>query len=364
MSTITISSLPLGSVADTIQFATETSGGTTQKVTALAIKNYMTTLPNLSVTGTIDGIISTTASSQPNISALGTLTGLTTSGQIVSQVTTGTSPLVINSTSLVANLYVAKSAVADIATGGLTIDTAFSSYGVTDVVFSGNINTLVANLRVVNLNAGTWGGNAGAIYYVPTITVNDKGQITSAANTAVDLNLSTQAVTYLQGTTNEINVDNNVGVVTLSLPSTVNVNTLDATSIFAGTVDTSGAITAGGAVTDTGNRVLTSVTPTGGPGISISSSVPNGPTASFTINNTGAVTVNGGAGISVDTTTGDVTVTNEGVTGLAGANGISVDTSTGDVTVSPTVGYNGYGVRTISTGTPSGGSDGDIWYQV
>jgi len=26
-------------------------------------------------------------------------------------------------------------------------------------------------------------------------------------------------------------------------------------------------------------------------------------------------------------------------------------------------GYNGYGARTVSTGTPSGGSDGDIWYK-
>ena len=27
-------------------------------------------------------------------------------------------------------------------------------------------------------------------------------------------------------------------------------------------------------------------------------------------------------------------------------------------------GYNGYGIRTVSTSSPSGGSDGDIWYKV
>jgi len=27
-------------------------------------------------------------------------------------------------------------------------------------------------------------------------------------------------------------------------------------------------------------------------------------------------------------------------------------------------GYNGYGARTVSTSSPSGGSDGDIWYKV
>lgn len=52
-------------------------------------------------------------------------------------------------------------------------------------------------------------------------------------------------------------------------------------------------------------------------------------------------------------------------TTISGSNGI---TSTGDlgsgVTLSPTAGYNGHGVRTVSTSAPSGGNDGDIWYQV
>jgi hypothetical protein len=37
--------------------------------------------------------------------------------------------------------------------------------------------------------------------------------------------------------------------------------------------------------------------------------------------------------------------------------------STGSVTASPTSGYNGFGVRTVSTGSPTGGSDGDVWYK-
>lgn len=32
--------------------------------------------------------------------------------------------------------------------------------------------------------------------------------------------------------------------------------------------------------------------------------------------------------------------------------------------VSTDEGYNGYGVRTVSTSAPTGGSDGDIWYRV
>lgn len=34
------------------------------------------------------------------------------------------------------------------------------------------------------------------------------------------------------------------------------------------------------------------------------------------------------------------------------------------ISLTPTSGYNGYGVRTVSSSAPSGGSDGDIWYQV
>jgi hypothetical protein len=34
------------------------------------------------------------------------------------------------------------------------------------------------------------------------------------------------------------------------------------------------------------------------------------------------------------------------------------------ISLTPTSGYNGYGVRTVSSSAPSGGNDGDIWYQV
>lgn len=50
---------------------------------------------------------------------------------------------------------------------------------------------------------------------------------------------------------------------------------------------------------------------------------------------------------------------------VSGANGISTSGTLGSgVTISPSAGYNGYGARTVSTSAPSGGNDGDIWYQV
>lgn len=46
------------------------------------------------------------------------------------------------------------------------------------------------------------------------------------------------------------------------------------------------------------------------------------------------------------------------------ANAINVSAATGNVTFSIAGASNGYGVRTVSSSAPSGGSDGDIWYQV
>jgi hypothetical protein len=49
-------------------------------------------------------------------------------------------------------------------------------------------------------------------------------------------------------------------------------------------------------------------------------------------------------------------------TGLTGG-GTITPTST-SVTLEPAAGYNGYGVRTVSTSDPTGGNDGDIWFKV
>lgn len=49
---------------------------------------------------------------------------------------------------------------------------------------------------------------------------------------------------------------------------------------------------------------------------------------------------------------------------VTGSSGITASGTLGSgVTISPTAGYNGHGVRTVSTSAPSGGSNGDIWYK-
>ena len=53
-----------------------------------------------------------------------------------------------------------------------------------------------------------------------------------------------------------------------------------------------------------------------------------------------------------------------GAVSITGSAGVTVNTTTGTVSITQSSGYNGYGVRTVSSSAPSGGSNGDVWYQV
>lgn len=87
------------------------------------------------------------------------------------------------------------------------------------------------------------------------------------------------------------------------------------------------------ALYDSGRRVVTRVTPSGGTGISVSSVQQNGTATSFTINNTGVLSVAGSTYIGVSPSTGAITITNLGVQTISTGSGISVSTSTGSVTI-------------------------------
>lgn len=90
-------------------------------------------------------------------------------GQISSTVTTGTAPLVILSTTRVANLNVDRAALAD------TVTTNANLTG--DVSSVGNATTLAT----VNSNVGSFGSATQA----PQVTVNGKGLVTAASNVTI-----------------------------------------------------------------------------------------------------------------------------------------------------------------------------------
>jgi hypothetical protein len=96
---------------------------------------------------------------------------------------------------------------------------------------------------------------------------------------------------------------------------------------------------------DNSNRVLTSVTPTAGTAISISSVSTSGSNTAFTINNEGVITAVGTTYLGVSSSVGNVTFTNLGVQTVTGSAYIAVSTSTGTVTISNN------GVQTLTAGT-------------
>ncbi len=87
------------------------------------------------------------------------------------------------------------------------------------------------------------------------------------------------------------------------------------------------------AIYDNGSRVVSSVTPTAGVGISISSLTSSGPSVSFTIDNTGVTSLQGTTYIGVSASSGSVTLTNLGVQTLTAGTDTAVSSTTGTVTV-------------------------------
>lgn len=84
---------------------------------------------------------------------------------------------------------------------------------------------------------------------------------------------------------------------------------------------------------DSGNRVVTEVNPTAGPGITITNEIGVGTATSFTINNAGVIAVAGSTYIGVSSATGIVSFTNLGVQTLTAGTDTSVSRTTGTVVV-------------------------------
>jgi len=89
----------------------------------------------------------------------------------------------------------------------------------------------------------------------------------------------------------------------------------------------------GGSVFDSGNRVVTSVTPTAGVGIGLTNVATSGTATTFTISNTGVTTATGSTYIGVSTSSGNVVFTNLGVTSLTAGTDTVITTSTGNITI-------------------------------
>lgn len=118
---------------------------------------------------------------------------------------------------------------------------------------------------------------------------------------------------------------------------------------FTGNVDVYGNLTAAG------NLVLTSVTPTAGNGIAITDLVSGGYDASFTVTNTGVLSLTAGPGITLTANTGHITVSSYG------ADLINVHGTTTNYTASVTDEYIGvYSAAAVTITLPLG-IDGRVY---
>lgn len=127
------------------------------------------------------------------------------------------------------NFSVANQSFTAAADGGssqtITAGDTFTISGGTGLTSAATTDTITLNLD----NTAVTGGSYGAANTVATFTVDAQGRLTAAGNSAISItasqisDLSSNAVTSLTGTANEVEVSASAGAITIGLPSNVTI---------------------------------------------------------------------------------------------------------------------------------------------
>ena len=335
----TTSAVTFGSVTSTgnvtdngnrvITSVTPTAGG------AINISSLTSTGPSASFTINNLGVTSLTGSTNINVSQ--STGSVTVSHNTLSNFVVGN----VTSTGTVAAPTINDNGNRVITSVTPTAGTAINISSVTSTGPSASFT--INNLGVTSISTGSttlrFSASTGSVTltYLGVQSIQPGTGITVNANTG-SVTVTNAGVTAfngftgnilgvnsIAGTVNQITASASTGAVTLSLPQNISST---ATVTF-------GSVTSTGNVTDNGNRVITSVTPTAGTAINISSLTSTGPSSSFTINNLGVTSLTGSTYLNVSNSTGTVTLTNLGVQTITGtANQVTASSATGTVTLS------------------------------
>ena len=153
-------------------------------------------------------------------------------------------------------------------------------------------------------------------YLFPDATATQLGVVQVGSNIDVDANSVVsipQSVATSASVTFANVTDSALTATRVTFAGTAGILTDDGDLTYNSTSNTLTAVnvSVSGALTLSGNSVVTSVTPTAGTGISLTSVTTSGPAAAFTVNNTGVTKIVAGTNISISPAggTGDVTIT-------------------------------------------------------
>ena len=142
-------------------------------------------------------------------------------------------------------------------------------------------------------------------------------------------------------------VDPSADITFENITANSNVNVAGNVTVI-GNIDALSGNISGFNLFDNTNRVITSVTPSSGDGISITSLSSDGPSSSFTVNNTGVLSLTAGTGITLSGSTGNVTVS---ATGADFLNTIGVTTNYTATATDEYIGVNSTSLVTVTLPT-------------
>jgi hypothetical protein len=206
-------------------------------------------------------------------------------------------------------------------------------YGIAVNVSTGNVT--VTNIGVVTLTAG-----AGISLNTASgaVLVTNTGVTSLTLGTSTDITLSTTSggITLTSNSTLQTVTDrgaSTTNAIAITNP-TISTSFSNGALIVTGGVGIGGNLHVLGAVFssslfDSNNRVLTSVTPVAGTGINLTNLVVSGSSSTFTINNSGVLSLSGTQFLGVSTATGNIILTNLGVQSLVSTAEVTVSASTG-----------------------------------